>query len=60
MTQRLKITEKVSFYNMTNGQTVLPDRSILIGQKFVENAKIEKYKCDILKLRLHFEWTKVY
>ena len=30
------------------GQTVLPDMSLLIGQKFVENAKIEKLKCDIL------------
>ena len=30
------------------GQTVLPDRSILIGQKLVENAKIQKFKCDIL------------
>ena len=30
------------------GQTVLPDRSILIGQKLMENAKIEKFKCDIL------------
>ena len=30
------------------GQTVLPDRSILIGQKIVENVKIEKSKCDIL------------
>ena len=30
------------------GQTVLPDRSILIGQKLVENARIEKFKCDIL------------
>ena len=30
------------------GQTVLPDRSILIGQKLVENAKTEKLKCDIL------------
>ena len=29
-------------------QTVLPDRLILIGQKLVENAKIEKSKCDIL------------
>ena len=29
------------------GQTVLPDRSILIGQKLVENAKIEKSRCDI-------------
>ena len=30
------------------GQTVLPDRSVLIGQKLVENAKIQKLKCDIL------------
>ena len=30
------------------GQTELLDRSILIGQKLVENAKIEKFKCDIL------------
>ena len=27
---------------------MLPDRSILIGQKLVENAKIKKFKCDIL------------
>ena len=27
------------------GQTVLPDRSDLIGQKF---AKIKKFQCDIL------------
>ena len=27
---------------------MLPDRSVLIGQKLVENAKIEKFKCDIL------------
>ena len=30
------------------GQTELPDRSVLIGQNWVENAKIEKFKCDIL------------
>ena len=30
------------------GQTMLPDRSILVGQKLVENAKIEKFKWDIL------------
>ena len=30
------------------GQTLLPDRSVLIGQKLVENAKIQKFKCDIL------------
>ena len=29
------------------GQIVLPDRSVLIGQKLVENAKIQKFKCDI-------------
>ena len=27
---------------------MLPDRSILIGQKLVENAKIQTFKCDIL------------
>ena len=30
------------------GQTVLPDRSVLIGQKLVENAEIKKFKCNIL------------
>ena len=27
---------------------MLPDRSVLIGQKLLENAKIKKFKCDIL------------
>ena len=30
------------------GQTVLPDRSVLIGQKLVESANIQKFKYDIL------------
>ena len=30
------------------GQIVLPDRSVLKGQKSVENAKIQKFKYDIL------------
>ena len=30
------------------GQTVLPDKSVLIGQKLVENAKIKEFKYDIL------------
>ena len=30
------------------GQTVLPDISLLIGQKLVETAKIEKFEWDIL------------
>ena len=29
-------------------QPVLPDRSILIGQKLVKKAKIQKFNCDIL------------
>ena len=29
------------------GKTVLSDRSILIRQKLVVNAKIQKFKCDI-------------
>ena len=27
---------------------MLPDRSVLMGQKLVESAKIKKFKCDIL------------
>ena len=30
------------------GQTVLPDMSILIGQELEENAKVKKFKWDIL------------
>ena len=30
-----------------SGQTVLPDRSVLIEQKLVESANIKKFKCDI-------------
>ena len=33
---------------MRLGQTVLPDRSILIRQKLVENVKIGNLKCYIL------------
>ena len=29
---------------------MLPHRSVLIGQKLVENAKIQKFKCDILTI----------
>ena len=29
-------------------QTALPDRQLLIEQKLLESAKIEKLKCDIL------------
>ena len=27
---------------------MLPDRSVLIDQKLMENAKIEKFKCDTM------------
>ena len=30
------------------GQTLFPDRSVLIGQKLVENANIQKFRCEIL------------
>ena len=32
-----------------NGKTVLPDRSLLIRQKLVGNAKVGTRKCDFLK-----------
>ena len=51
---------------------MLPERSVLIGQKLAENAKVQKFKCDIfddfqtvwnlpvdLKLEL-FEWDVCY
>ena len=44
-----KIVNLASFWKTEDCcQTVLPDRSVLIGQKLVENAKIENFKCDIL------------
>ena len=44
-----KMANLASFWKPeTSGQTVLPDRSILLRQKLLENAKIEKFKCDIL------------
>ena len=39
-----KMSNLVSFWKP---ETVLPDRSLLIGQKLVGNAKIGKFKCDI-------------
>ena len=33
---------------LENLKFALPDRSLLIGQKLVKNAKIMKLKCDIL------------
>ena len=38
----------VHYGEFLKGQTVLPDRSVLIGQKLAENARIEKFKWDIL------------
>ena len=31
-----------------SSQRVLPDKSVLKGQKLMKNAKTEKFKCDIL------------
>ena len=42
-------------------QTVIPDGSFSIGQKLVENAKVDKFKGDIgdlqLILNLFFSWA---
>ena len=53
--QCLKITQKVAFNIASEAsnvyifrQTLFPDRSLLIGQKLMENAKIQKFKYDIL------------
>ena len=44
--QCLKITEKVAFNIASEASYVY--MSFLIGQKLVENAKIQKFKCDFL------------
>ena len=38
---------------------MLPDRSLLIGQKLVENAKLQKFKRDILNLSRLFSNRKL-
>ena len=44
-----KMVNLASFWKPEDcGETVLPDRSLWIEQKLVENPKIEKPKCDIL------------
>ena len=47
----LKMPKMVNFGDFWKpevcGQSVLPDRLLLIGQKLVGNAKIGKFKCDI-------------
>ena len=57
----LKMLNLASFWKPEAcGQTVLPDRSILIGQKLVENAKMPKFKYDILSIGLRFSSTLHY
>ena len=51
-TSKLKMPEMIHFGEFfwkpeACGQPLLPDRSILIGQKLMENAKIQKLNCDI-------------
>ena len=47
---KLKVPKVIKFSDISKPcyQTELPDRSILIGQKLVENGKVEKLKWDIL------------
>ena len=42
----IKSAKNGAYWPIAGGQTILPDRSLLIGQKLVENVKI--HKCDIL------------
>ena len=48
MGKSLENAKNSHFWTEACGQTELPDRSVLIGQKLVKNAKIRKFKCDIL------------
>ena len=44
----IKIAKNGTFLRSFSKTEAVPDRSTLIGQKLVENAKIEKFKGDIL------------
>ena len=39
---------KMVHFGEACGQIVLPDKSLLLGQKLVENAKWKNQKCNIL------------
>ena len=49
---KLKIPKRVNLASFWKTkawcETVLPDMSILMGQKLVENANVKKFKLDIL------------
>ena len=44
----IKIAKNGPVWRFFCCQTVLSDMLILIGQKMVENAKIQTFECDIL------------
>ena len=47
-TKNHKKCHKWLIWRVYENQSVLPDRSLIIGKKLIENAKIEKFRCDIL------------
>ena len=49
-----KMPKIVYLASFSKVKAVLPDRLILIGQKMVENAKIQKFKWNILEIIFHF------
>ena len=61
--QKLNINAKYNTFwkSEAYGQTVLPDRSFLRKQTWVENAKVEKFKHDILSYfqKIVFEFWRL-
>ena len=61
--QKLNINAKYNTFwkSEVYGQTVLPDRSFLRKQTWVENAKVEKFKYDILSYfqKIVFEFWRL-
>ena len=55
----MKSTQKSFSKPEACGQTVIPDRSLLIGQKVMKSAKIQKFKCDILSRQKFIENAKI-
>ena len=59
-----KVNEKCQLWRLFEnlkacGQTVLQDRSLLIGHKLVKNAKIQRFKWDILSGLAFIEMPKL-
>ena len=53
----IKSAKNGAYWPIAGGQTILPDRSLLIGQKLVENVKIENSNATFWVIFKHCAWS---